>query len=452
MNQSKTASVTNLDAFRTVLSALFVVSFAVLVMVAPIARVSAWGDDGGDMAEPDWGSAVTGGFGDIASEPDWGSAETSGLQDANTGCGDVCDPNSANFDPCACADFNNDGIPDDQEPTYFEEGGQSFGGGSTSGGSSGGGGFSMPRFGGASTPVTTFFAPTYTAPHQQQYQQQQQHQSQTSTSNTSNYCTNNSCNTHITDNSITQIDNSINNSNVGTAGTAVVYPVQSAPVAYPVSYVQPIVANPSCTITINRYNNGAYGQYSNQLATLTWTSTNATSGFVNPGVGSVSTYGSMTVYPVNGQVYSLTVYGPGGTATCATPAQYAPVLAAPVPATPYVSLSQIPYTGLDMSPLAQAMYWMGLVAFAGAAAYLVLYFQGGAANVLASVTGSRAARTQVTAPRAQMPALRSLGEVGPVVSPIQVAAVASTRTTSTDTMRVIESKSGAAPRIIITRS
>lgn len=39
----------------------------------------------------------------------------------------------------------------------------------------------------------------------------------------------------------------------------------------------------------------------------------------------------------------------------------------------YLYLSQIPYTGLDLGPVGTALYWVVLVGFAGAFAYLVLF-------------------------------------------------------------------------------
>src|SRR3989344_4730142 len=43
------------------------------------------------------------------------------------------------------------------------------------------------------------------------------------------------------------------------------------------------------------------------------------------------------------------------------------------PPQPHISLSQIPYTGFDLGPWGNAMYWVALVMFAGSGAYLVLY-------------------------------------------------------------------------------
>jgi hypothetical protein len=326
-------------------------------------------------------------------------------------------------------------------PTYSST--PSYGGGYSTGG-----GYTIPRMTSYPSYPTTIHAPTYQAPRQQQQQQQQQQGGNTVIHNTNN-------------------NTNVNNNNSSAVAIATVTNVTAAPVQYPVTYVQPPVIyqppvyhqppvvysqpQPYCTISISNYNNNAYGQYGSQLATLTWSSSNATSGHISPNVGTVSSYGSMTVYPVSGQTYTMTVYGPGGSANCSTPNYYVPVVNNP---TPYVSLSQIPYTGLDMGPLGQAMYWLSLVVFAGAASYLVLYFNGG---VLAFARG-RSARQQVVEPKIQMPTVSAAKTPAPapivtaeaVVSPIQIPFAPEHKSTA-DSMVVKHSKAGEAPRIIITR-
>lgn len=342
--------------------------------------------------------------------------------------------------------YDSDGYSVYDTPLGYGGSSPSFGGTSMGGGYNFGG-TSMSRsssYGYSYAQPMTFYAPTYrptpTPTHT------------ATASNTYNNCVNNSCNT-------TYVDNSINNSvlNSGTiqnsaiaAGietVATIYPIQTAPVQYPVQYTY--AAQPSCTITITYNTNNAYGPYSNQLATLTWSALNATSAYISPTVGTVSNYGSMTVYPTNGQIYSMTVYGQGGTATCRTQAYYAPVAPTPVPSnpTPYVSLSQIPYTGFDFGALGNSIYWLSLVAFASALAYLVLYFQGGALAIL----GTRTARTQVVMPRitvSKAPAVAPVAhKEAAVVSPIQIAHTKP----ATDNMEVKFSKAGEMPRIIINR-
>jgi hypothetical protein len=76
-------------------------------------------------------------------------------------------------------------------------------------------------------------------------------------------------------------------------------------------------------------------------------------------------------------MYSLTVTGQGGTYTCNTQ-PYTPTYIPQAPITPSVSLTQIPYTGLALSPMAQAMYWLALLSVAAAGGYLLVYYKGGA--------------------------------------------------------------------------
>lgn len=51
-----------------------------------------------------------------------------------------------------------------------------------------------------------------------------------------------------------------------------------------------------------------------QSATLTWSSTNATTLSISPGIGNVSAEGSQQVNPTDSTTYTLTATGPGGTA------------------------------------------------------------------------------------------------------------------------------------------
>ena len=153
------------------------------------------------------------------------------------------------------------------------------------------------------------------------------------------------------------------------------------------------VLAPSCTIyASNAYSSGYY----NQPITLTWSSTNATRGYISPNVGNVETHGSRTVYPTGYTTYTLTVYGSGGSAACQTTANYASAYVAPAPvyaaapAAPYVSLSQIPYTGFDFGPVGNAMYWAALLAIAAAAAYLFVYYLPGRRSfAFANFSGGR---------------------------------------------------------------
>jgi len=169
--------------------------------------------------------------------------------------------------------------------------------------------------------------------------------------------------------------------------------------AQPQRLAQYTIPAPYCTITAS--NAYSYGGYSNQPITLTWVSTNATSAYITPNVGTVNPSGSTVVYPQGYTTYTLTISGPGGSATCQSTANYASNYIAPVqspyvtpapvyysqPATPAVSLTQIPYTGFDYGPVGNAIYWMSLFAFAAAAGYLMVYYRGGAFAFVASLVG-----------------------------------------------------------------
>ncbi len=191
---------------------------------------------------------------------------------------------------------------------------------------------------------------------------------------------------------------------------------------------------PSCSITVKSYTGSTgYDRY----LTLAWSSSYATSAYIS-GIGSVGTNGAQAVfYPYNSS-YTMTVYGPGGSATCVTQNQmyssqfyhefkytepYAyqsgypyhtysttqyPVntytayaqpgtvyptysYAAAVPATTYVAapaaqyikLSQTPYTGFDFGPLGNSLYWLGLALTAMLAAYSLVIYRGLHGNTLA---------------------------------------------------------------------
>jgi hypothetical protein len=117
---------------------------------------------------------------------------------------------------------------------------------------------------------------------------------------------------------------------------------------------------PSCTIRISNDYNGT--------ATLSWWSEDARSAYID-GEGSVGTHGSKTVYSYGYKRYSMTVYGPGGSATCHTSHEVGYIPPPPTYHPPYVTLSNIPYTGL--SPMGQAMYWLGMMLLATMAGYFI---------------------------------------------------------------------------------
>ncbi len=223
------------------------------------------------------------------------------------------------------------------------------------------------------------------------------------------------------------------------------------PIAQPVAaYIPPVQAHPApyCSISVtNTYGVGYYGGQQ----TLTWNSTNAHSASINPSVGSVSTSGSRSVSNMHGQVYTMTVWGPGGTATCQTQPVYVaqPTPYIPQVATPYVSLSQIPYTGFDYGPVGNAMYWVSLALVAFAGAYLMVYYKGGMLALAGSMIGGKGneARSSRLAEFTPLPE----SAFAPVKKVEARAEVSKGYTGTTDAMSFIRSANGA-PKIVINRA
>jgi hypothetical protein len=173
---------------------------------------------------------------------------------------------------------------------------------------------------------------------------------------------------------------------VGTNGTYTIYPQGSQTYTLTVygyngqsaqchttvttQHVPPPYHNPpSCWISIS-YQTQWYGY--NQ-GTLTWGSQNASSASINNGVGSVSTSGSRTVSANYNAQYVMTVWGPNGTATCQTqgvvvppppPHNPPPILA------PFVSLTQIPYTGFG-DGVAGMAFSVSMMTVAGFGAFMI---------------------------------------------------------------------------------
>ena len=299
-------------------------------------------------------------------------------------------------------------------------GGSSFGGGST------GGGFSF------GAPATSYSNPIV----YQQQQQQQQQQIRTittpgNTTNTSNYCTNNSCN----------YNNTTNISNSGNTNVTTVSPVRSGSAQFSVQYVYPQ----------QNYNYQTYNTVSCYISSsqnyLSWAASGATSAWLS-GVGSVSPTGSIAVPAGTGMTYTLTVSGPGGSNTCST------YVAAPIyNVGTSVSLSQIPYTGFDFGPIGNALYWLSLLAFAAAGAYLLVYYRGGMA-LLATSTVARTTSSVAKAPARIVKSTAQKIEKAIAAEPSTLAnlPVMPSALATVDSMSVAHSKDGSAPRLIITRS
>ena len=134
----------------------------------------------------------------------------------------------------------------------------------------------------------------------------------------------------------------------------------------------------------------------------------------------------------------------------------------PVVATsPYVTLSQIPYTGYDFGTVGNAIYWGALLAFAGAAAYLLFYFRGGAFNLATAFGGRRTGIRPMNFIEkeyvpAQTPTTQVADEVAevvePVLSPIQNLPIVESRRGTFDSMNIVHGSGNEAPRLVIARA
>ncbi len=86
---------------------------------------------------------------------------------------------------------------------------------------------------------------------------------------------------------------------------------KSVPVAPPPP--PPTAAAPPATPTVNLQASSNIIQRGESV-TLTWSSTNATSLNLSPGIGNVSAEGTQRVTPQDSTTYTLTAMGPGGSA------------------------------------------------------------------------------------------------------------------------------------------
>ncbi len=168
------------------------------------------------------------------------------------------------------------------------------------------------------------------------------------------------------------------------------------------------------------------------------TNTNTNVNTVNtPSVSTVvPVYQTPVQYPVQyvypQQTYNYPVY---------TPTYYPP--------TPSVSLSQIPYTGFDFGPIGNAMYYLALLSFAAAGAYLLVYYSGSAMSFAGKGIKSR---SRAIAPVKFVQAATKVEKIveQPVLSPIQNLPTREHMNT-VDSMKLVHSVGTQAPRIVITR-
>lgn len=188
---------------------------------------------------------------------------------------------------------------------------------------------------------------------------------------------------------------------------------------------------PFCTINQAQ---ASYTNYGTNQVYLSWNSQNAASAYLS-NYGSVAVNGSQTFYTSVAQTFTLTVYGYNGErATCQTTV-YAN-------SAPYVSLTQIPYTGFDFGPIGNAMYWAGLAILALGGAYLTVYLL----PQMAFAGMNKRSFAPVVAPKAPILVEKeaALEKVAPIVAALQKAG-------TTDAMAIVHIK-GSMPRIVVDRS
>lgn len=147
----------------------------------------------------------------------------------------------------------------------------------------------------------------------------------------------------------------------------------------------------SLTLTKNAIRSG-------ESSELQWTTRNADSVEINQGIGSVAKNGAKTVSPsgVATYEYVLTARGNGDTAICraslivsggsgggcttncgggssSNPQVTIDLLKPTAQPLAFVTLSQIPYTGIELGPIGTAVYWTALIVWSGAVAYILLF-------------------------------------------------------------------------------
>lgn len=371
-----------------------------------------------------WGVGYEGDYGwGVGYADDYGSAV--GYEDDygwGVGYADGCDSYCGDYDyECGC--YDNDYDYDIEDEISYDSECSCYSYGSSSSGSSSHGSSFRPLYSSSGYSVVkpmSFAAPSYSYPAPK-----------SSASNITN--------TTVTN---TNIDNSINDSFNNYNSNNVAYVAPATP-QYPVVYSSPA---PYCTI--HQAQASGYGVNS---VYLSWSSTNANSAYLS-NVGSVNVNGSTTVWNSGNTVYTLTVYGNGGSATCQT------TVSAYTPA-PYVSLTQIPYTGFDLGTFGNAMYWAGLLVFALGAGYLAVYYV--PALAFAGVRSERK-YAPVVAPMAPVMLKKeaatspSADGVQPIVAAIRLSASQSQtrqagKAGTTDAMAIVASKDGSMPKIVISR-
>lgn len=116
---------------------------------------------------------------------------------------------------------------------------------------------------------------------------------------------------------------------------------------------------------------------------LSWDSEGARSAWISQGVGSVSTNGAISLRADSSRTYTLTVTDyDGDTETCD--------VYIGVSDYPYISLTQIPYTGFG-DPMSMAAYWLSIVIVTLAGGYAMYYYRPEAFALVATAIRTRVA-------------------------------------------------------------
>jgi hypothetical protein len=280
-------------------------------------------------------------------------------------------------------------------------------------------------------------------------------------------------------NNRTFVDNSIHNTNsgnvigsynygsaVGNSGPTNVNVASVAPVSQNAQQyvIQQTLPSADCSITASPATIQAGAS-----AYLSWQSYGASQAWLSDGIGNVAANGSMSVRPSTSRTYTLTVAdGYGHTQSCTTSitvggvAPIAPIH--PAPAYPHVNLNQIPYTGFDFGPVGNAIYWGSLLSFAAAAAYLMIYYRGGAFAFAGSMFTRREPvilseiitdseendEPQMETEQAEETAQALVQST--YTPAIELPRVNDSRRITNDSMVVAHSMSGEIPRLVITRN
>lgn len=185
-------------------------------------------------------------------------------------------------------------------------------------------------------------------------------------------------------------------------GSKVVYPTQSTTYVATVTNAQGSV-NCQTTVTVRNtppVEDGARCVYlkisdssieEGDRVTLSWKTEDASSISINQGIGSVRpvSEGSITVRPDRDTTYVATVRGGGQSDDCSVTVRVddererdrdrdRPDVVIDSESdydepTSYVYLSEVPYTGLELGTWGTVLYWLMLIGWSGALAYLVLF-------------------------------------------------------------------------------